>query len=146
MISAAVITGGASGIGAGLAHKLAADGARVLIGDIDLAGAQAIVDAIRDAGGDAQAAFADHADPASIAALAELAFHEMPVIDLVIANAGVGAGGPLYSTPQRNLDWVLAVNVGGPIAMAQAFCPRLIAAARPSRFALTASEQALGLA
>jgi NAD(P)-dependent dehydrogenase (short-subunit alcohol dehydrogenase family) len=145
MIASAVITGAASGIGAALAHKLAAGGARVLIGDIDLAGAQATVDAIREAGGHAQAAFADHADPASIAALAELAFHELPPIDLVIANAGVGAGGPLFSTPQRNLDWVLAVNVGGPIAMAQSFCPHLIAAGRPARFALTASEHALGL-
>jgi NAD(P)-dependent dehydrogenase (short-subunit alcohol dehydrogenase family) len=145
MIGAAVVTGAASGIGAALARRLAADGARVLVGDIDLSGAQATVDAIREAGGDALAAFADHADPASIAAFADLAFHDLPAIDLVIANAGVGAGGPLYSTPQRNVDWVLAVNVNGPIAMAQGFCPRLIAAGRPARFALTASEHALGL-
>lgn len=145
MIKSVAITGAASGIGGALVHKLAASGARVLIGDIDLAGAQATVDAIRAAGGDALAAFADHADPASIAAFADLAFEELPPIDLVIANAGVGAGGPLYSTPQRNVDWVLAVNVGGPIAMAQSFCPRLIAAGRPARFALTASEHALGL-
>jgi NAD(P)-dependent dehydrogenase (short-subunit alcohol dehydrogenase family) len=145
MINTAVITGAASGIGAALAQALAAQGARLVLGDIDLPAAQATVDAIRAAGGKAEAAFADHADPASIAAFADFAFHELGAIDLVVANAGVGAGGPLYSTPQRNVDWVMAVNVLGPIAMAQAFCPRLIEAGRPARFAVTASEHALGL-
>lgn len=144
-IGGAVITGAASGIGAALATQLAARGATVILADIELDRAEAQAQAIRDAGGAALASHVDHADRASIDALATLATEALSSVDLVVANAGVGAGGPLWSTPQRNIDWVFAVNLMGPIWIAQAFLPRMIEAGRPSRFAMTGSEHSLGL-
>lgn len=141
----AVITGAASGIGAALARQLAARGVHVLLADIELDRAEAQAQTIRDSGGTAIAAPVDHADRASIDALAALATETLPSIDLVVANAGVGAGGPLWSTPQRNIDWVFAVNLMGPIWVAQAFIPLMIDGGQPSRFAITGSEHALGL-
>jgi NAD(P)-dependent dehydrogenase (short-subunit alcohol dehydrogenase family) len=140
-----VITGGATGIGAALAKAIAGRGGKVVIGDIDLDTAEATAAEIREAGGIAWAFAADHADPESLEALAASAFEYLGHIDLVFANAGVGAGGPLYSTPQRNIDWVFAVNLVGPIALARAFVPKLIAQNRPARFIVTASEHGLGL-
>lgn len=141
----AVITGAASGIGAALADYLAARGTHVILADIDADRAETVASAIRAKGGTATACSVDHADRSSIEALAGFAKAELESIDLVVANAGVGAGGPLWSTPQRNIDWVMAVNLMGPIWMAQAFVPLLIEADRPSRFALTGSEHSLGL-
>lgn len=141
----AVITGGATGIGAALARAIANSGGKVVIGDIDLPTAEATAAQIREAGGTAWAFMADHADPDSLKYFADIAFEYLGEIDAVFANAGVGAGGPLYSTPQRNIDWVLSVNLTGPISLSNAFVPRLIEAARPSRFIVTASEHGLGL-
>ncbi|MFM9851237.1 MAG: SDR family NAD(P)-dependent oxidoreductase [Sphingomonadaceae bacterium] len=141
----AAITGGATGIGAAIARLIAGRGGKVVIGDIDLVTAEATAAEIREAGGTAWAFAADHADPASLDAFAATACEYLGTIDLVFANAGVGAGGALHSTPQRNIDWVFAVNLNGPIALARAFVPRLIAGGTPARFIVTASEHALGL-
>lgn len=144
-VRGAVITGAASGIGAALARQLAARGTHVILADIEVESAEAQAQAIREECGTAIAAPVDHADRASIDALAELAKETLQSIDLVVANAGVGAGGPLWSTPQRNIDWVFAVNLMGPIWVAQAFLPLMIESGHPSRFAITGSEHSLGL-
>lgn len=144
-VGGAVITGAASGIGAALAEQLAARGTHVILADIELDRAEAQAASIRSNGGTAVATPVDHADRWSIDALAAFARETLPAIDLVVANAGVGAGGPLWSTPQRNIDWVFAVNLMGPIWLAQAFAPIMIEAGRPCRFAITGSEHSLGL-
>lgn len=142
MIESAVITGGASGIGLGLARVLAARGARVILADIELDRAQAAAAGI---GEGAIAMPLDQADEASVAKLADMAFDHFGTIDAVFANAGVGAGGPIFTTPQRNIDWVLSVNLMGPIWLARHFIPRLTAQQTPSHFSLTGSEHSLGL-
>ena len=137
MIETAVITGAASGIGRALAEALVSRGARVIAADIEL-------DRARTVGG-AIPLFVDHADEASVSQLAERAFAELGRVDAVFANAGVGAGGALYSTPQRNVDWVMAVNAMGPLWMARHFLPLMIAQGTASRFIVTGSEHSLGL-
>jgi NAD(P)-dependent dehydrogenase (short-subunit alcohol dehydrogenase family) len=141
----AVITGAAAGIGAALAAQLAAENSQVVLADVELEKAEAQAQAIRSQGGKAQAVHLDQANPDSVGALAAYVLDRVGVPDLVIANAGVGAGGALHTTPRRNIDWVLGVNLLGPISLAQAFVPAMIAAGAPCRFALTASEHALGL-
>lgn len=140
-IQTAVITGGASGIGKGLATALANGGARVIIADIEVDRAHEVA---REIGGRAVAMPVDHADEASIAGLADACFAELGAIDAVFANAGVGAGGAIHTVPQRNLDWVLSVNLMGPIWLARHFVPRMVDADRVSRFVITGSEHSLG--
>jgi NAD(P)-dependent dehydrogenase (short-subunit alcohol dehydrogenase family) len=144
-ITSAVITGGASGIGAALVQKLAADGARVIVADINLDRAEATADDIRSSGGDAVAIHVDHADEASIQALANASFAHLGNIDAVFANAGVGAGGPIHTTPQHNIDWILRVNLMGPLWLARHFAGRMAEQGTASRFVITGSEHSLGL-
>jgi len=83
----AVVTGGASGIGAGLAQRLAADGARaVVVADRDLAGAQAVASAIGPA---AMALHCDVSSEASIQALVAAACARHGQVDAYFSNAGI---------------------------------------------------------
>lgn len=142
MIETALITGAASGIGLALAQKLVARGAHVILADIEVERARAAAACM---GGNASAAFVDHADEGSIEALAKTAFGQFGHVDAIFANAGVGAGGALHTTPQRNIDWVMSVNVMGPLWMARHFVPRMAAQDTRSRFVVTGSEHSLGL-
>jgi NAD(P)-dependent dehydrogenase (short-subunit alcohol dehydrogenase family) len=142
LIESAVITGGASGIGLGIAQALAGRGARVILADIEIERAQQAAAGI---GENAIALPVDQADEGSIVALSDAAFDHFGTIDAVFANAGVGAGGPVFTTPQRNVDWVLTVNLMGPLWLSRHFVPRMIAQENPSRFVVTGSEHSLGL-
>jgi len=142
---AAVITGGASGIGLGIAEALAARGDRVMLADIDLTTAEGEAARLRAGGADVVAQALDVTDEASIAALAAAAFARFGHIDFLFNNAGVGTAGPLEKVPPRNWDWVFAVNVRAIYLTTQAFAPRLLESGKAARIINTASEHALGL-
>ncbi len=145
-IQSAVITGAAAGIGAALATQLAMSGAMVVLSDIEAEKAETKAAELRASGHQAVAIAADHGDTDSLHRLASESMAWLGgAPDLVLANAGVGAGGPIYKTPRRNIDWVLGVNLVGPIELAQAFVPAMIEAGTRSRFAVTASEHSVGL-
>ncbi|WP_336216239.1 SDR family NAD(P)-dependent oxidoreductase [Nonomuraea sp. LPB2021202275-12-8] len=76
-----VVCGGATGIGAATAERLAEEGSRVLIGDVNLAGARETAERIAAAGGTAVAAAFDLADEASVRALFERAVAELGGVD-----------------------------------------------------------------
>ncbi|MEQ9434288.1 SDR family oxidoreductase [Hyphomonas sp.] len=138
----ALITGGASGIGAALSSELSARGAQVIVADIDDAGAETVA---RTAGNGAVAMAVDVASIDSINTLADRIRFEIGGLDLIFANAGVSAASPLLDAAQDAFDWQFAVNVRGPWALAKAFLPEMIEARRPGHFIITASEHALGL-
>jgi len=91
----AIVTGGGGGIGGALAEELAAHGARVVVADLDVAGAQTVADKINAAAaGSAVAAGADVSDIACIRGLIALAEQRFGPVDLYFANAGtVGVPG-----------------------------------------------------
>ncbi|WP_280833648.1 SDR family NAD(P)-dependent oxidoreductase [Mycolicibacterium frederiksbergense] len=123
----AVVTGAGSGIGAAFARELAARGGRVVCSDIDENAARATAEAIVAGGGRATALRCDVSKIEEVSHLADAAqtwFDGPP--SLVVNNAGVGAGGqPIGETSIDDWNWVLGVNLWGPIHGCHVFAPIL---------------------
>ncbi len=138
----AVITGGASGIGAALADAMVADGGRVVIVDINKDAAEAQAAKLGDA---AHAIACNVADVAGVEAMAEEAWNWLGGVDLVFANAGISVARPLLKASEAEFDVTMGVNLKGVWSTAKAFAVRMIEAGHPGHICLTAYEHALGL-
>lgn len=112
----ALVTGGASGIGAATARRLAAEGAEVVIGDIDGDGAAAVAAEISGA-----AAVLDVTDPASARAVAA----EHGPFAILVNNAGTDEFGFFADTDPGLWERVLGVNLLGVMACAHACLPAM---------------------
>jgi NAD(P)-dependent dehydrogenase (short-subunit alcohol dehydrogenase family) len=121
----AVITGAGSGIGRGIAHGLADEGAHVVVADIETGAAQTVAAELRAKGARSLPAQVDVADPASLEALASRAYAEFGVVHVLCNNAGVFIGGPLLETPPAEWAWLMAVNLMGVVSGLRAFVPRM---------------------
>ncbi len=122
----AFITGGASGIGAALATKLAEGGAEVWLADRQLAAAQELAQRLGSGGTKAHAIELDVRDyPAFEAAVAE-AVRTSGRIDYLFNNAGIGVGGEVDSYSLDDWNDVLAVNLHGVVHGIQAVYPIMI--------------------
>jgi len=122
----AVITGGASGIGKAVAAKAAAEGMKVVIGDIEEG---ALKEAERDLAADRTdvlAVVTDVSDAASVRALRDRALDRFGAVHLVHNNAGVGTGGPVWEVPEADWRWILGVNLWGVVHGIATFVPLLI--------------------
>ncbi len=105
----AIVTGGASGFGAGIAQKFAAEGAQVLIADRELEGAMDVAALIGPA---ARALRVDVADAADVRLMMEAAEQHFGRIDILINNAGVThLPQPLEDVSEADFDRVYAVNM-----------------------------------
>jgi NAD(P)-dependent dehydrogenase (short-subunit alcohol dehydrogenase family) len=137
----AFVSGGASGIGRAIAEAVVAQGGRVAIGDVDLAKAQAVADALGDK---ARACACDVRDHAAVSALADKLTADMGPVDIVFANAGIALNGPILEADPDAFDRIFAVNVKGIWNVASVFGRKMIA--RGSGYlCLTGSEHSFGL-
>ncbi|UCM86648.1 SDR family NAD(P)-dependent oxidoreductase [Streptomyces marincola] len=109
----ALVTGAASGIGAATAHRLAAEGARVLVTDIDEEAGAEVAAAIGRAGGDARFQRCDVADEASWAAAAEAARSAFGPVHALVSNAYAVRVAPAHETSAAEWDRQLAVSLTG---------------------------------
>jgi NAD(P)-dependent dehydrogenase (short-subunit alcohol dehydrogenase family) len=134
----AVVTGGASGIGEGMAHAFAAEGMHVVIADIEPESAERVSASLRESGTRSVAVQTDVSDRDSVEALAEQTFAEFGAAHLVCNNAGVCVGGPAHASDD-DWRWLFRVNVDGVINGCQAFIPRLIEQGPSSHIVNTAS-------
>lgn len=138
----AVVTGAGSGIGRALAERLAAEGMRVALADVDAAGlgetGRALVEAGTDPG-DVMAQPTDVRIEAEVDALADRVEREWGRVDVLCNNAGVFVGGFLWERPAADLEFVLGVNVWGILHGIRAFVPRMIAAGGPGHIVNTCS-------
>ncbi len=117
----ALITGGSRGIGAGIARRLAGDGASVAITYTKGADAAAsVVREIEDAGGKAIAIQADAADAAAVAAAVEKTVAAFGRLDVLVNNAGVAIPKAFEETTLEEMDRVLDINVRGVFAATKA--------------------------
>lgn len=117
----AVVTGGSRGIGRATAMALAAQGATVVVTYVrGEAEAKAVVAAIEEKGGKAEAIAFDVADMAAAeAAIAEVAKRHGR-LDILVANAGIAIDGLLLRVKEDEMDRLFAVNVKGAVACARA--------------------------
>ena len=110
----AVVTGGASGIGEGVALAIAARGGQVVVADLKEDAAERVAATIRDEGGSAQVITGDVADPAAMEAMVQFAVDTFGGLDVAVNNAGIG--GPLSPTGEYPVDgWqrVIDINLNG---------------------------------
>ena len=119
-----VITGGASGIGKALAAAFVAEGAKVVIGDVEK---PALDKAVAELSGDVLGVVTDVSDAESVRALAEQVFARYGACHVLCNNAGVSvANMDLWETEPSDWQWVHGVNVRGIVHGVQAFVPRMI--------------------
>ncbi len=137
----AIITGGASGVGRSLAFALGRRGARIAVGDVDKAAMAQVREDLAAEGIDAIVEFCDVTSVESLANLADKAEAAFDSIDLVFANAGIGAGetGAMWDYSEKDWQWCLNVNVWGVINSIRAFMPRLVARNQEAHFVVTGS-------
>jgi 3-oxoacyl-[acyl-carrier protein] reductase len=122
MAKTAIVTGASRGIGRSIAGRLAKDGFSVLVNYAgNSAQAQAAVDEIRAAGGDAVAIQADIANPEQVKALFEKTIEAFGTIDVVVNNAGIMPLSPIVKGEVEIFDKVIATNLRGTfLVLAQA--------------------------
>jgi len=122
----AIVTGGASGFGAGIASQFIAEGAKVVIADLNGEGAQALAAAL---GAAARGVRADVSKDADVAALADAAAAFGGRIDILVNNAGVGQGPQaLESVSEAEFDRLFAVNAKSVYLTARHIVPAMKAA------------------
>lgn len=124
---AAVVTGGARGIGAAISRRLAESGAKVLVGDINDEGAKGTAEGlIRDLGEGHRSCRLDITDTASLAAAAEDALSAFGRLDIWVNNAGIfPTTGPALEVADDFIDRMLTVNVRGTFAASREAAKRM---------------------
>lgn len=110
----AIVTGAASGFGEAIATRFAAEGAKVVVADVDEAGGNRVVAAIKQAGGHAVFVRSDVSKAADVEAMIGAAVKHYGGLDILVNNAGFSHHMmPLWDLPEADYDRVFAVNTKG---------------------------------
>ncbi|MCD9587559.1 SDR family oxidoreductase [Streptomyces malaysiensis subsp. malaysiensis] len=140
---AVIVTGAGSGIGRAAALTFAAEGAKVLVADLDRDGAEQVVAAIGAAGGVARAAVGDLGDQRVVDEVVATAVEAFGGVDVLVNNAGImDRFSAVADTDDTEWDRVLRVNLTAPFMLTRAALPHMLAAGRGS-IVFTASEASL---
>jgi 3-oxoacyl-[acyl-carrier protein] reductase len=139
----AVVTGGARGIGAGTAKRLATDGLAVAVLDLKESDCGGTVDAITSAGGRALAVGADVSDADQVQAAVDKIAAELGPPAVLINNAGVIRDNMLFKMTVDDWDTVLGIHLRGSFLMSRA-CQKHMVDQRFGRIVNLSSSSALG--
>lgn len=137
----AVITGGASGVGRSLAFALGREGAKVVVGDVDRDAMAQVEKDLATEGIECLVEFCDVTSTESLESVADKAVASFGGIELVFANAGIGAGeqGAMWEYSEKDWQWAFNVNVWGVVNSIRVFMPRLLASGGEAHFVVTGS-------
>jgi NAD(P)-dependent dehydrogenase (short-subunit alcohol dehydrogenase family) len=140
----AVVTGGAGGIGRGIARALLDEGVKVVIADVEQEALDRAVDELAGAaseGGEVRGRRTDVSEFDSVDGLAAEVFERYGACHLLFNNAGVtsGGGGDVWLNESNDWRWCFGVNVFGTAHGISAFVPRMIDSGEPGRIVNTSS-------
>lgn len=136
----AVITGAASGIGAGLVRYCVSQDMHVVAADVDAASLATLAQELQGrGGGSVRALTVDVTDQAQLEGLAAEVFEQFGAVHLLFNNAGVLVDGKSWERSARDWRWSLDVNVMGVVHGIRAFVPRMLAQGSPGRVVNTSS-------
>ncbi len=126
----AIITGGGAGIGAATAKRFAADGANVVVADIDPEAAKAVATEIAGAGGQAIGIQCNVSDGVALSAAVGTAVQQYGALHIIVNNAAGGAAGgrPVHAVDEKDWDDSFNINVKAGYLLAKAAIPHLEAA------------------
>jgi 3-hydroxybutyrate dehydrogenase len=123
----AIVTGAASGIGRAIALRYAAEGARVVVADLQQAAAQSVVDEIGRDGGRAMAVAMDVTDEAAVNAGVAATLRECGGIDVLVSNAGIQIVHPLEEFSYAEWRRIMSIHVDGAFLTTKACLPHMYA-------------------
>ena len=119
----AVITGGASGIGLGMARAFAGAGMKLVIGDLDSAALDAAITELTTAGAEAVGRSCDVSQLSEIEALADMAVDSFGGVNVLCNNAGIGIPTATHKMKLDDWKWIIDVDLWGPIYGVNTFLP-----------------------
>ncbi len=122
----AIITGGAKGIGLACAERLANDGAKVVIADVNESEGETSCEAIRAAGGQATFIHCDVGKKLDVRNMVTAVIDMHGQIDILINNAGIIAGGDFLEISEKDFDQVIKVNLKGAFLVGQAVARQMV--------------------
>jgi len=141
----ALVSGGARGIGAATAKRLAADGASVVVLDTSEAACEQTVDEIRRAGGQAIPIACDVAESRDVERAVEATVSGLGGVDILVSNAGIVRASPVAEMTDKDWDDVIAVHLRGGFLLSRA-CQRHMVEQRHGKIVFTSSRAASGKA
>jgi 3-oxoacyl-[acyl-carrier protein] reductase len=115
----ALVTGGAQGIGKIVGEELARQGAHVILGDVNLEGAQASAAKIKDNGGSASAVELNVTDADGVQKTFDSISKEFKLVDILVNNAGITRDGLVMRMKEADWDQVLSINLKGSFLCTQ---------------------------
>ena len=139
----ALVTGGGRGIGAASANRFAAEGAAVVVSDLDREPAEAVAQAIRDAGGRALPVACDVTERSAVEALFSAAIQEFESVDVLVTCAGITRDNLVHKMSDDDWDLVIDTHLRGTFLCAQT-AQRLMVPRRFGKMVFLSSNSALG--
>ena len=116
----AVVTGAGRGIGKAIAIRLAEEGARIVVNDVDLAFAENVVEKLKQTGREALAIKADVANWPEVESMFEQVEQRFGGVDILVNNAGIRKDVPFHKISEPEWDTVIAVQLKGSFNCARA--------------------------
>lgn len=121
-----VVTGGASGVGRGIAEAFAAAGAKLVIADVNPERLAETEETLVEIGAEVLTCRTDIREFAQVEALADESYARFGAVHVLCNNAGVACNGVVWEHSQEDWDWVFDTNVRGTVNGLRVFVPRLI--------------------